>query len=115
MLAQFLHLLDAGERKRAMNQQMFTDERKLGEQYGIFTLARGWTAFNKASKTPGDESFEAFVEAVAPGKLREAEHEVGDSKVRKGRWLGATVTCPPGVADLYNRLLTALGRQGLTC
>jgi hypothetical protein len=111
-LAQFMHSLNSGKRKRVMNPLTFAEERELGEQQGIFTLARGWTTADKASKTPGDESFEAFVEAVAPGKLSQAETEVGDSKVRKGRWLGATLVCPTEVANLYSRIITALGQHG---
>ncbi len=113
-LARFMHRLDTGNRKRVMNRRMFTGERKLGRQHGIFTLARGWTTSSKATKTPGDESFEAFIESVAPGELRQAENEVGDSKVRKGRWLGANIACPAEVADLYDQLLGALSRQGIT-
>ena len=109
-----MQCLSTGERARVMNQQMFAEERELGEHYGIFTLARGRTTASKASRTQGDESFEAFIEAVAPGKLRQAEDEVGDSKVRKGRWLAAEIGCPGEVADLYDRMTTALGRQGLT-
>lgn len=84
-LARFMHRLETGKRKRIMNRRMFTDERKLAGRHGIFTLARGWTIPSKANKTLGDESFEAFVEGVASGKLQQAEDEVGDSKVRKGR------------------------------
>jgi hypothetical protein len=113
-LAQFMHRLETGESERIMNRRMFTDERELAGQAGIFTLARGWTTAGKASKTPGDESFEAFVEAVAPGKLHQAGDEAGDSKVRKGRWLATTVACPSEVADLYDTLTTALTRQWLT-
>jgi energy-coupling factor transporter ATP-binding protein EcfA2 len=113
-LERFMHRLDTGKRKRVMNKRMFTDERKLGAQAGIFTLARGWKTADKTAKTPNDESFEAFVEAVAPGKLGLAEADVGDSKVRRGRWLGAMVACPSGVTDLYGRLITALGQRGLT-
>ena len=92
VLAQFMDSFSSGQPKRVMDPQTFTEERELGKQQGIFTLARGWTTSSKASNTPGDESFESFVEAVAPGKLRQAETEVGDSKVRKGRWLGTTLT-----------------------
>jgi hypothetical protein len=113
-LERFMQHLSTGERERTMNQQMFAEERELGEQHGIFTLARGWTTASRASRTPGDESFEAFIEAVAPGKLRQAEDEVGDSKVRTGRWLAAEISCPGEVTDLYDRMITALGRQGLT-
>lgn len=70
-LERFMQRLSTGERERVMNQQMFAEERELGEQHGIFTLARGWTTASKANRTPGDESFEAFIEAVAPGKLRQ--------------------------------------------
>ena len=110
-LARFMHRLDTGNRKRVMNRRMFTGERKLGRQHGIFTLARGWTTSSKATKTPGDESFEAFIESVAPGEPRQAENEVGDSKVRKGRWLGANIACPAEVADLYDQLLGALSHR----
>jgi AAA domain, putative AbiEii toxin, Type IV TA system len=113
-LRRFLQRLDTGKRKRLMDRRMFADERKLGAQVGIFTLARGWKTADKAAGTANEESFEAFVEAVAPGKLRQAEAEVGDSKVRRGRWLGTAVTCPPEVADLYGQLITALGQRGLT-
>jgi hypothetical protein len=113
-LARFMRRLETGKRKRVMNRRMFTDVRKQAGQHGIFTLARGWTTSSKATKTLGNESFEAFIESVAPGKLREAEDKVGDSKVRKGRWLGTNIACPAQVADLYDQLVTALGRQGLT-
>lgn len=112
-LARFMQRLETGKRKRVMNRRMFTDERKLAAQAGIFTLAHGWTTASKTSKTPGDESFEAFVEGAAPGKLHQAAEEAGDSKVRKGRWLATTVACPPEVADLYDKLTTELTRQWL--
>jgi len=112
-LKAFLDRLDTGKRKRVMNKRMFTDQRRLGAQSGIFTLARGWKTADKATKTPNDESFESFVEAVAPGMLGKAKAEAGDSKVRQGRWLGTMAPCPREVTGLYGQLITALGQRGL--
>lgn len=112
-LDRFLERLNTGKQKRVMNGEVFTEERELGERYGIFTLARGWKTADKAARTPNDESFEAFVEAVAPGMLDQAEAEVGGSKVRRGRWLGTNVACPPDVSDLYGNVITALDAKGL--
>ncbi len=112
-LERFLNRLHTGKRKRVMNKRMFADERKLGARSGIFTLARGWKTADKATKTSNDESFEAFIDAVAPGELDKAKADVGDSKVRQGRWLGAVVPCPPQVTNLYEQLITALGQRGL--
>jgi hypothetical protein len=112
-LQEFMRRADE-DRTRRMDRVVFDDARKLGEQFGIFTLARGWTTADKTNKTPGDESFETFIDAVAPSSLNQAKDEVGDSKVRKGRWLGANISCPREVADLYARMIIAFGRQGLT-
>lgn len=84
-LKSFIADLDAGRRKRVMDEDMFVEERELGAQHGIFTLAVGWKTADKAAHTPNDENFEAFVNAVMPGELDKAETEVGDSKVRQGR------------------------------
>ncbi len=92
---------------------MFAEERELGAQHGIFTLAVGWKTADKAAGTPNDESFEAFVNAAMPGELEKAKAEVGDSKVRQGRWLGSTTQCPQEVSDLYGELVAALGQRGL--
>jgi len=113
-LQRFLHRLDTGKRKRVMNRRMFTDERKLAAQSGIFTLARGWTTASKTAKTPGDESFEVFIDAAAPGMLDRSRAEAGDSKVRRGRWLGTQIACPREVTELYRHLIDALSHRGLT-
>jgi len=65
-------------------------------------------------RTQPDESFEAFVEAVAPGKLDKAREEVGDSKVRKGIWLGENVQCPSKVRKLYYDIVKVLRKRGLS-
>jgi hypothetical protein len=72
--------LETGKRKRIMNRRMFTDERKLAGHAGVFTLARGWTTASKATKTPGDESFEAFVEAVAQASYIKPETRPATAK-----------------------------------
>jgi hypothetical protein len=109
----FLDRLTTGKRKRVMNKRMLTDERKLGSEYGIFTLAVGWKTADKTAGTPNDESFEAFIDAVAPGLLDQAKAEVGESKVRRGRWLGANAPWPQQVGDLYRQLVTTLDQRGL--
>lgn len=112
-LRQFMNDLDTGERNRTMDPQMFADERDLAARSGIFTLALGWKTADKTAKTPGDESFEAYLNAAAPGKLDQAKTEAGDSKVRRGRWLGTEVECPAEVVALYPQLLAALRQRGL--
>jgi Predicted ATP-dependent endonuclease of the OLD family len=113
-LRDFLHQFDTGKAKRVMSPTLFDQERKLGSDHGIFTLARGWTTADKASGTPNDESFEVFVEAEAPGMLAQAQAAVGDSKVRQGRWVGRNAPCPSAVGDLYQSVVTAFRRRGLT-
>jgi hypothetical protein len=110
----FLDELASGKRKRVMDKATFDDERKLGGEYGIFSLAVGWNTGDKAMRRPGDESFEAFIDAVAPGTLDQAKAEAGDSKVRRGRWLGTNTPWPRQVGDLYVHLITALEQRGLS-
>jgi hypothetical protein len=55
-----------GKGKRAMSEHLLEDERKLGAEHGILTLALGWKTRDKKTGAPGDESFEAFVESVTP-------------------------------------------------
>ena len=103
-LAQFLHRLDTGKRKRIMNRRMFTDERKLSERYGIFTLAPGWTTSSRTSKTPGDKSFESFIESTAPGNSTKPKTKQATAKSERGagwvppspaqpKWLTCTTGC----------------------
>jgi Overcoming lysogenization defect protein-like, TOPRIM domain len=77
-------------------------------RYSIFTLSPGWDR----TKTDGvtAESFEAFVE-TAPGlagQLSAAKAEVGNSKVRQGRWLAENHPCPGTVDQLYADIVHAL-------
>ena len=113
-LQEFLKSLDPEPSRRVMDEDTFKRQRELGRAHGVFTLARGWTTANKDTGTVNDESFEAFVEAVAPGKLDEARQAVGDSKVRKGLWLGEQVPCPQDVRKLYDCLVKVLRERGLT-
>jgi hypothetical protein len=90
---------------RGMTAQVFDEERDLGRRYGIYTLAVGWTTADTDAGTSGDESFEVFLDSVAPGARDKARAEVGDSKVRQGRWMAENVPCPDAVADLYASLI----------
>ena len=112
-LEKYLGALDPIPTKRIMDQSVFEEQRTLGATQGIFTLACGWKTENKATGALNDESFEAFIEAVAPEKLDEAEAAVGDSKVRKGLWLAEKVPCPSKVTDLYTCIVTILQARGL--
>jgi len=79
----------------------FEKLRDLGESNGIFTLAAGWD--------PAAESFETYIETVAPGQLAEAEKVVGRSKPRQGRQIASGAECPSAVDALYAKLLLRLG------
>jgi hypothetical protein len=54
------------------------------------------------------------VESEVPGLLNQAKDEVGDSKVRRGRWLATNTQWPQQVGDLYTRVITALKQRGLS-
>jgi ABC-type branched-subunit amino acid transport system ATPase component len=109
----YLDTLDADPSRRAMDETIFDAARELGRSHGVFTLARGWTTADKDAGIPNDESFEVFLEAVAPGKLATAEREVGNSKVRKGLWVAENVPCPSEVDDLYMQIITLLRQRGI--
>ncbi len=113
-LRQFLDSLDPDPSQRVMDEDAFNQQKELGRSHGVFTLARGWTTANKETGTVNDESFEVFVESVAPGKLGEAKDAVGESKVRKGLWLGEHVPCPSEVHELYKGVVEALRKRGLS-
>jgi energy-coupling factor transporter ATP-binding protein EcfA2 len=78
----------------------FTELREIGERSGIFTLADGWD--------PAVESFEKFIDTVAPHQLAAAATIVGRSKPRQGRHIAAATACPPAVDELYAKLLLRL-------
>ncbi|MCL4544778.1 MAG: AAA family ATPase [Chloroflexi bacterium] len=88
-----------------MSPELFDRARALGEQLGIFTHASGW----QTGRQNNNESLEATLERVAPGKLTAASEAVGGSKVRQGRWIAENVPCPPEFQCLYTKLVTKLG------
>ena len=79
----------------------FAELRALGENSGIFTLAKGWDQ-------PA-ESFEAYINTVAPGQLADAARVVGRSKPRQGRHVAFATECPHAIDVLYGKLLRRLG------
>lgn len=79
----------------------FEKLRQLGCGSGIFTLATGWD--------PADESFEAYLNTVAPGQLAEAAKIVGRSKPRQGRHVASETAYPDEIDTLYEKLLRRLG------
>jgi hypothetical protein len=110
-LVAFLREKVDGPGKTKMTQELFERQQALGRANGIFTLARGWTTANKKLGTAGDESFEAFLDVVAQGKLEEAASTVGPSKVRRGRWIAEIVSCPNEVAQCYSEMFGRLGAR----
>ena len=78
----------------------FSELRDLGARNGIYTMATDWEA-------PA-ESFEAYIESVAPGHLQAAQATLGTSKPRRGRHVAAATECPDGINDLYAALLDRL-------
>jgi hypothetical protein len=92
---------EAGKPQRSMTTELWDEQIELGRHHGVLTLATSWRA-------PG-EAIEAFFERVAPGKLTEAEAEVGSgSKIRKGRWLAEETSCPVEIEEMYEQVLMAL-------
>ncbi len=101
-LQAFIRRFQKSKSARKMTQDVWDEEIPLGAQNGIFTLASGWEHDN--------ESFESFIEWVAPGMLAQAEAEVGRSKVRIGRWIANATTCPQEVDDLYRHIVERVRR-----
>jgi hypothetical protein len=93
-------LRQAVTRALADSQADFRVLRSVGEMSGIFTLADGW------DKT--EESFEAYIDTVAPESLAAAAQVVGRSKPRQGRHVASTTKCPSEVDELYGKLLRRL-------
>jgi len=112
-LDEYLKSLNNDVSKRAMDEGEFDKQKALGREHGILTLAQGWLTADKTAGTPNNESFEAFVESVAPKKLEEAEAEVGDSKVRVGLWVAENVESPAAACELYESVIAALRTRGL--
>ena len=93
----------SGTHPRRMTVALWNEQVDLGARHGVFTLT--------TSSTGSAEAIEGFIEAAAPGKLAEAEAEVGRSKVRRGRWVAEQTDCPPEVDDLYRQIVAALDRE----
>jgi energy-coupling factor transporter ATP-binding protein EcfA2 len=87
----------------AGNGATFNALRDVGEGSGIFTLAEDWDS-------PA-ESFEAYVDSIAPGLLADAAAVVGRSKPRQGRYAASATACPAGVDALYDKLLHHLDQR----
>ena len=111
------------ERLGASPRVGFDVIKSVAAQHGIFTLAPGWTRARRrhpstcestaGAMTAGDESFEAFVESVYPGKLQESHDVVGGSKVRRGRWVAENTDCPAAVEELYHQIVDVLEQRGM--
>ena len=81
----------------------FAEIRDQAGRWGVFTLATG------ANKD--DESFESYLERVAPEAIADARRAEQASKPRQGRHVAERLDCPPEVDELYGQLLSHLGLQ----
>lgn len=113
-LTAFLARVRGGGSTPTMSRTLFDEQRKLGESHGILTLAPGWTTASKKVGRPGDESFEAFIDSIDSTAREQASQQVGDSKVRVGRWIAENRDCPGQVSELYKHVISALQHRGLT-
>jgi hypothetical protein len=96
-LKRFIDRFEKSKAARTMTHDVWDKEVSLGRENGVFTLASGWEKEN--------ESFESFLERVVPGTQKEAVAEVGDSKVRAGRWIADHTPCPDEVDALYRQIV----------
>ncbi len=94
---------NGGKDQRCMTEALWDEQVALGARHGVFTSTTSWTGSAEAA--------EGFIEGAAPGKLAEAETEVGKSKIRKGRWVAQQTDCPPEVDDLYRQIVAAVDRE----
>ncbi len=79
----------------------FADARAIGMRHGVLTTASDWDG-------PA-ESFEAFMDNVAPGQLEAAEEDFGKSKPRKARHVAMSTDCPGEINSLYASILGRFG------
>jgi hypothetical protein len=93
---------NGGKDQRRMTQALWDEQVDLGVRHGVFTLATSWTG--------SAEAVEGFIEGAAPGKLAEAKAEVGESKIRKGRWVAQQTDCAAEIDDLYRKIIATLDR-----
>lgn len=113
-LERFLDRVRGDGSSRAMSASLFDEQRNLGREHGILTLAPGWTTANRKTASPGDESFEVVLDRIDSTVRDEAKREVGDNKVRVGLWIGKNRDCPPQISDLYGKVVAGLRRRGMT-
>lgn len=52
-----------------------------------------------------DHELQEDVLSTAPGKLKEAEAQVGRSKVRKGLWIAENIKCPDAMREKYKAIV----------
>jgi AAA domain, putative AbiEii toxin, Type IV TA system/AAA domain len=96
---------ECGKTQRKMTTDLWNRQIALAAQHRIFTLGTGWDDGT-------EESVEGFFERAVPGKLAEAEAEVGrSSKVRKGRWIAHETSCPVLADELYRKVVAELITQ----
>jgi len=96
-----------------MDQATFYRIVVTGREHGILTLAAGWTTGDRAAGTPGDESFEVYLDQVLPGARDQARQAVGSSKVRQGIWIAEHHAPPEGISELYCACVRSLRDRGL--
>jgi hypothetical protein len=92
-----------GKDQRRMTQELWDEQIALGARHGVLTMATDWSG--------SAEAVESFFERVAPGKLAEAESQVGTSKIRTGRWVAQETDCPSEIDDLYRQIADFLGGE----
>ena len=98
----FKNQVDAEYMITALQDKGYT--RAVNAETAELILVNSCTFIESAKK----ESIEAFFALAVPGQLAKAKQEVGDSKIRKGRWIAQNTPCPPAVNDLYRQVVVAL-------
>jgi hypothetical protein len=102
------------EESPQMDQATFDRLVTSGRDYGILTLAEGWTTRDKESDTSGDDSFEVYLDRVLPDARDRARQAVGKSKVRQGLWVAEHYDPPAGISSLYRDCVHSLRTRGLS-
>lgn len=113
-LVTFLDRVQGNGSPITMSANLFEEQKTLGQDHAILTLAPGWTTANKKAGSPGDESFEVVLDRLDDTAREQAKRHVGDNKVRVGLWIGKNRDCPPEISKLYRQTVAALRRRGMT-